>query len=373
MEPLFWRQTARHVTGVDNSLEALIHAAHKYKAANVEFRQGAIDAIPIPGREVLDVVVSFETIEHVGETEQTGFAKEVKRLLKPGGMLVISSPDKAVYSDQPGYHNQFHKKEFYRNEFLDFLRGYFRTVCLFSQRVYPVSYIWPLQGGSSIATEYQLVYRDGQFSPVVDNLKEGVYLVALCTDGNAADLGPSVLIDPWDHKSQIHGQQIGALNSSIETLSVQLQKQASAMSSMVMELTQREKAFDDAEAKLGEQTARAAELAAKLDAVEREREMLRQELAVQDAALGEQAAFACGVQEQIDKLEAKLAARDAELLTAIRNLQQAAPAGQAAPVSTSSNGARTRKPADRQEYKELVQRVSASWRRLCRPARPSPW
>src|SRR5215469_15310886 len=104
-------QTARQVTGVDISLDAIIHATHQYKLGNLEFRQGSVDSIPIPGHALLDVVVSFETIEHVEEPEQIGFAKEVKRLLKPSGLLVVSTPDKAVYSDHPGYQNPFHRKE----------------------------------------------------------------------------------------------------------------------------------------------------------------------------------------------------------------------------------------------------------------------
>jgi len=62
-----------------------------------------------------DLVVSFETIEHHDEHEQ--MLAEVKRVLKPDGMAIISSPDKAIYTDKPEYHNSFHVKELYREEF----------------------------------------------------------------------------------------------------------------------------------------------------------------------------------------------------------------------------------------------------------------
>jgi SAM-dependent methyltransferase len=333
-------KTARQVTGVDSSLEAVVHASHTYKAGNLEFRQGSVDRIPVPGHGVFDVVVSFETIEHVGDTEQLGFSREAKRLLKAGGFLLISTPDKAIYTDRPGYQNQFHKKEFYRNEFLDFFRPFFRTVCLFSQRVYPVSYIWPLQGGAGFATEYQLTYRDGRFGPATGNLKEGMYLVALCTDAEVAALGPSILIDPGDRKTQIYHEQLVAQRSSIESLSVQLQKQGTAMTAMAMDLTQRENALRDTEARLTEQAARALELSSRVEAMERETELLRYELALQ---------------QHFKQLEAKLAARDAELLNAIRGLQRTGPGGPAAAGSPS--GARIRKRADRQEYNDIIQRV----------------
>lgn len=349
--------TARHVTGVDLSFEALIHAAHKYRAPNLEFRQGSVDCIPVPGREILDAIVSFETIEHVGEAEQTGFAREVKRLLKPGGIFIISTPDKAVYSDRTGFHNDFHKKELYRTEFLDFLRGFFRTVCLFSQRVYPASYIWPLQERGGVATEYQVVFRDGHFGPAVDDLKEGMYLVALCTDDELTKLAPSILLDPGDRKTQIFSEQIMAQQGSIESLSAQLQKQAHVISNLALDLTARETALRDSESKLTEHTAQATELNARLQTVEHERDLLRQQLEIQEAALYEQAAFAQRIQQHLESLDAKLAAADAELLSANPSAHGLVPAGRHSAASTSSGASPARKAADRQEYQKIIQRI----------------
>lgn len=55
-----------------------------------------------------DVAVSFETLEHI--TDHDKMVAELKRVLKPDGVLLISTPDKLNYSDKPGYHNSFHKK-----------------------------------------------------------------------------------------------------------------------------------------------------------------------------------------------------------------------------------------------------------------------
>ena len=58
------------------------------------------------------MVISFETIEHVDEAMQRGFLTEIRRVLKDDGILIISTPNKEVYSDQYHYHNEFHVKNF---------------------------------------------------------------------------------------------------------------------------------------------------------------------------------------------------------------------------------------------------------------------
>jgi len=125
-------QTARQVTGVDISPAAVNHAQRKYARDNLRFATGSCAAIPLPDRSV-DMVVSFETIEHHTEHEQ--MLREIRRVLRPNGLLVMSSPDKAEYSDKPGYRNPFHVKELYKEEFRTLLAAHFRHVRLLGQRV----------------------------------------------------------------------------------------------------------------------------------------------------------------------------------------------------------------------------------------------
>ena len=56
------------------------------------------DAIPLPDQSV-DLVVSFETIEHHDKHEE--MMLEIKRVLRPDGVVIISSPDKQTYSIEP--------------------------------------------------------------------------------------------------------------------------------------------------------------------------------------------------------------------------------------------------------------------------------
>lgn len=121
---------ARHaaqVTGVDIDTPTVERARGKYVADNLRFLQGSATDIPLDDDSV-DLVVSFETIEHL--MEQDRMLYEIRRVLRPEGFLLISSPDKYEYSDVPGYHNEFHLKELYRQEFEALLQKHFsRHAC----------------------------------------------------------------------------------------------------------------------------------------------------------------------------------------------------------------------------------------------------
>ena len=136
------RAGAASVVGVDISPEVCEHARRKY---GLDARPGAADAIPLPDRSV-DVVVSFETIEHV--ERPAAFLRECARVLVPNGVLIVSTPNRPVYGGQ-GSGNPFHRVEFDEGEFLDLLRAEFRDVRLSTQ--FPRSAAW--WSGRSFAAE----------------------------------------------------------------------------------------------------------------------------------------------------------------------------------------------------------------------------
>jgi SAM-dependent methyltransferase len=87
-------QVAQPAVGVEIDAATVAHAQRSYSRNNLRFLCGDARAIPLPDKSV-DVVISFETLEHLAEHEI--FLHEIKRVLRPGGLAVISTPDRDVY------------------------------------------------------------------------------------------------------------------------------------------------------------------------------------------------------------------------------------------------------------------------------------
>lgn len=107
--------------GIDNDLEAIAFAKKHYKA---KFVVGNILDMPFTDNS-FDVVTSFETIEHVDANK---FLREIKRVLKKDGILVLSTPQKNGPSNSP-----YHVKEFTKLELEKLLKKYFQKVTIFGQ------------------------------------------------------------------------------------------------------------------------------------------------------------------------------------------------------------------------------------------------
>jgi O-antigen biosynthesis protein len=177
------RQVATRVTGVDIAPAAVEHAAAKYRRPHLDFRQGSCDAIPLPDGSV-DVVVSFETLEH--HDRHVEMIREIHRVLRPGGLVLISTPDTVNYSEKPGYRNPFHVKELTRDEFRDLLMHSFRHVSLALQRIAHGSLVVPENGGAS-----GLGLLGGSFDGVEPHAVEPVYLIAWASDSPLPPLAAS--------------------------------------------------------------------------------------------------------------------------------------------------------------------------------------
>jgi GT2 family glycosyltransferase/ubiquinone/menaquinone biosynthesis C-methylase UbiE len=170
--------TARSVTGVDVDPVSVEHAKHSYFDPKLNFVVGSCDSIPLPDAS-FDVVTSFETIEHHDKHER--MLGEIKRLLKPEGILIISSPNRLTYSDEPGYTNPFHVKELYYDEFYELLRQHFKHLRIYGQRLATGSFVFPLTE-SRAANLKALTGNAAQVLQQVCDLPSPIYFVAVCSD-----------------------------------------------------------------------------------------------------------------------------------------------------------------------------------------------
>ena len=126
-------KNASKVIGVDIDKDAVIEAQKKYLNDNLNFTVGSADNIPLDSNTI-DVVVSFETIEHHDKHDE--MLIEIKRVLKHDGILIMSSPDKEYYSDKIGQLNKFHVKELYFKEFKFLINKYFKFSTFYFQKSY---------------------------------------------------------------------------------------------------------------------------------------------------------------------------------------------------------------------------------------------
>ena len=118
------RNGAKAVTGADLDAATVARAGEVYAHPGLDFVQADITC-PLPfADDAFDLVVSFETIEHV--EAQAAFLDEVARVLTPNGTFLCSTPD-TRHSD-PSTPNPFHQKELTEDEFIELLSGRFAHV-----------------------------------------------------------------------------------------------------------------------------------------------------------------------------------------------------------------------------------------------------
>ncbi len=139
--------TAACVVGVDIDAQTVEHARKRYVRENLSFAVGACEQIPLPDRSV-DLVVSFETLEHTDQHEQ--MLSEITRVLTLDGVLLVSTPNRAIYRAAGGLPNPFHMKELELTEFTELLGRYFANTQPFGQRVAYGSLIAHLEGRRSL-------------------------------------------------------------------------------------------------------------------------------------------------------------------------------------------------------------------------------
>ena len=126
---------ARSVVGVDISDEAVAHARSRYR---IDARVGDACAIPVEDASI-DVVVSFETIEHVAAAEN--FVDEAWRVCRDGGLFLVSTPNPPVF-DRRGP-NEFHVREMMPKDFVQLLSRRFRVQRRYVQCLYAVRWWSP--------------------------------------------------------------------------------------------------------------------------------------------------------------------------------------------------------------------------------------
>jgi ubiquinone/menaquinone biosynthesis C-methylase UbiE len=174
-------ELASEVTGVDIDTDAIRHAAARYGGKpNLRFVQASCAALPLADAST-DVVISFETIEHIAHQE--AMLAEFRRVLVPDGILVVSSPNKPVYSGEGERGNEYHVKELTRGELASMLVAAFPRQAWYGQRVCAHSLLWSESSSPSRSAELLALTAEGVRRLEVP--ASAMYFVVVCGSAGA--------------------------------------------------------------------------------------------------------------------------------------------------------------------------------------------
>lgn len=168
--------TAKSVIGVDIDKNTIASASKKYQNNNLKYIQS--DALNTPFEDnQFDVVVSFETLEHLAEHQQ--LLEEFSRILKYDGLLIISTPDIDVYSSRDD-HNEFHIKELSAEEFSNLIDENFNHQITYGQQFHYMSVIE--SHDNNLKTSKILYLEEGNETVVSENKSKPTYLIKFCSN-----------------------------------------------------------------------------------------------------------------------------------------------------------------------------------------------
>ena len=188
---------AASVIGVDLDAATVAHAHRKYSNANLDFLIASAAELPFSLR--FDLAVCFEVLEHL--EDQIGMVAEIRRVLTPEGVLIISTPDKRTYTDETGFENPFHVHELYLEELEELLRGQFSQIQMLGQEFQCVSRIYPVDTNKTTeVTEFQVRRHQEGFVVDANKMNHPVYYVALAARDQALiPLPPNSLLTDADN------------------------------------------------------------------------------------------------------------------------------------------------------------------------------
>ena len=190
-------KSANSIIGIDIDEETIHHAQKKYINDNLEFQIGSVTELPEFNKK-FDVIICFEVIEHI--EEHTELLKSIKNLLNPSGILLISTPNTDVYSNNEPSKNPHHVKELSSDELNKLLKENFSFHKIISQKVFAGSF---MSDNSKLSSKFQFLTKENDQDIISDDGDLSVeYFVGVCSDSQIGEFKINNLLDLDDQLLQ---------------------------------------------------------------------------------------------------------------------------------------------------------------------------
>ncbi len=239
---------AEHVTGVDIDPLAVEAAQLQYRRSNLTFLTGDLTKLHFD-QESFDAVVIFEVIEHIAKDEQQLMIAEIRRILKPDGLLLLSTPDHDRTKNFPEK-NPYHTGELTEPELQELLSQNFAFSEIYFQEINAASIIWS-QKSTSFNGYGMKVLRHSSTPVPLDN---NTHLTLIAQASNVpikhslasfcAEYERHILTELWDltghlrWQLQLKEQEQDKDHSEIATLNQALQASQNTIRTLEAQLDQ---------------------------------------------------------------------------------------------------------------------------------------
>lgn len=239
------------VWAVDLALSAVGGARDRYREDTVRWRVADARRLPFPPAS-FDRVVCFEVMEQTADPEEV--LDECRRVLAPGGVLIVSTPNRPQYTDARGFENPHHLRELDREELAAMLAERFAAVELYGQRLLAGSRVWHSEEGGGDPRELRWAEPCGDSTARLVPGGEPMYWLAVCSQAPAPPRLPA-------------GSLLGGrLEALLEDLGEREAEIRGVYESVIDDLRRNLEAFDQRVRRLG---LRIQELQGRLEAADR--------------------------------------------------------------------------------------------------------
>lgn len=299
---------AHCVMGIDQAAEAVGFAREHYRLPNLSFAQASCAALPYKD-SVFDLITAFEVIEHIENWRD--FLREARRALAPTGQFIVSTPNKAYYTESRGADgaNPFHVHEFEFEEFRAELKAIFPYVSLYLENHVGAVTFQPHEPGTTVEVRVDA----GEPAPT-----ESHFFLAVCAHRPQIGNPTFVYVPRAANVLRERERHIALLERELAEKDGWLQKALAEHEELVAKhealVGELERANEWARSQNREIEERRARIVELQEELAREQETARQNAAAYEAKVGElegdlaaKAKWARDVQADVQKQTAELA------------------------------------------------------------------